>query len=447
MIRRAIVLKNLPFTLVAILEVVLIGAVLWGILRFEATTNERDESRQALIAVDAALISLLDAETGERGYIITGDDAFLEPYAEARQRLNAILVELESLVRDDGRQLGTLRELLPIVSRQLERLELVVGLVAAGQDGQVAELFSGDQGRVLMEEIRGYLRTMRARELASLEENISAANNAGRFIGVASIALTVATLAIIGWLFIVLQRRHESEHLRAMAAAKDEFVGFVSHELRGPIAVIAGNARLMEHAQDEGASAESLAEITDSAKRIEDIMDTLLQLASAESGESLEVEPVLVQRIVQRSAEIHRRRYPESAVQVTAPDELPPAVGNRQALEQVILNLLSNASKYGEEGSVIDLAASQSDSSITVRVLNRGGALDGETFSHVFEPFFRGPASAASRPGIGLGLTVCHRLVAAQGGRMFARALPEGGAEFRFDLKQVEMEDTEDEAV
>jgi signal transduction histidine kinase len=128
-------------------------------------------------------------------------------------------------------------------------------------------------------------------------------------------------------------------------------------------------------------------------------------------------------------------------VDVDVPETLSPVMGNRRAVEQVVLNLLSNADKYGNSDGAIKVSADRSGDYVLVSVDNPGPPLDPDEFVHVFEPFFRGPASAASAPGVGLGLTVCHRLVTAQGGRMGAIALPGGGASFRFSLLAVNLDE------
>ena len=117
-------------------------------------------------------------------------------------------------------------------------------------------------------------------------------------------------------------------------------------------------------------------------------------------------------------------------------DGLRNNIGNvdRSAIEQVLLNLISNANKYGDRSKPVVIDVGPDGNEVRVSVTNAGSQLDHDSFAHVFEPFFRMPASAATAPGIGLGLTVCHRLIAAQGGHMSAEAVDGGGARFTFRL-------------
>lgn len=423
---------NFAFVLVAIAEAVLIGAILWGIFALERATEQRDAERETLTAIDAALIALLDAESGQRGYVISGEDAFLNSYGDARNQLTLVMADLDTLLRDDP----SLSAGLSLLTPQLDALfSAMDGAVATRRldpaNAAAAQAMLGE-GQQLMDGVRGRIASMRAIESSRLRDRADAADSISRFIGITSVTLAVATLALVAWLFVILRWRQEA---RVAVQAKEEFVGFVSHELRGPIAVVAGNARLMtgeDVASEEKARA--VEEITASAERIQDTIDTLLSLAHVDAGAEIEVEPILVHRVMEHVAAIHHERFPETHVELGFTGDLAPAMGNRQAVEQILINLLSNAAKYGDTGQPIELTAQQAGHEIVVAVTNGGPRHNPEDFQHVFEPFFRGSSSPTAAPGIGLGLTVCHRLVTAQGGRMSATARDEGGASFTFTL-------------
>lgn len=259
----------------------------------------------------------------------------------------------------------------------------------------------------------------------------------------ALVSLAVVTPLGAASLALTMKRQREARALRDVARANDEFVGFVSHEIRTPAAVIAGNARLLAEAGGEliEVQAEAVGEIARAAERLEAIVVTLLSLAKAEGGGQIEVEPILIQRIVDRAIRDHVRRFPQRRMVVTAGDDLPPASGDRNAVEQVLLNLLANAEKYGAADAPIVVTAEAQGGTLVVGVCNAGDALDQNVFERVFEPFFRLPASVASAPGVGLGLTVSHRLIAAQGGQLAAEALPGGGACFRFTLPTARLDE------
>ena len=105
-------------------------------------------------------------------------------------------------------------------------------------------------------------------------------------------------------------------------------------------------------------------------------------------------------------------------------------------------NLLSNAAKYGGSGSTVTIVAEPSeegeDPEVIVRVLDDGPGFPEEETSRLFELFYRSPGTAGSAAGAGIGLFVCARLIAAMGGRIWAKPREGRGAEFGFALTELE---------
>ena len=104
----------------------------------------------------------------------------------------------------------------------------------------------------------------------------------------------------------------------------------------------------------------------------------------------------------------------------------------------IVGNLLSNARKYSPPGSTIDVRIERSPECARVSVSDRGIGLSGDQLEAVFTPFFRAPAATAQASGVGLGLTVCKRLVEIQGGTIHAEPRPGGGTTFWFTLLPAE---------
>lgn len=243
------------------------------------------------------------------------------------------------------------------------------------------------------------------------------------------------------------RKRTEEDLLVAAAeleranAAKDEFLGLVSHELKTPITTIFGNAQVLRargtELTDEDRTG-ALDDIVGEAGRLHRIIDNLLVLARLEQGQEIEVEPLLVRRIAAKVAAEHRQHHPERDVRVTIAEERMAVDGQQVYMEQVIRNLLSNAEKYSPTDEPIDLEVGRDGNELVVFVRDRGrGFVEGEA-EKVFEPFYRSPQARQRASGVGIGLAVCKRLIEAQGGRMWARSREGGGAELGFALPIVE---------
>jgi two-component system sensor histidine kinase KdpD len=114
------------------------------------------------------------------------------------------------------------------------------------------------------------------------------------------------------------------------------------------------------------------------------------------------------------------------------PRDLPLVALDPALIEQVLVNLLENATKYTPPGSPIELSVHSSDDEVTVEVADRGPGVAPENAERVFDKFYR--VREGEGGGVGLGLTICRGIVSAHGGRIWVEQRPGGGALFRFTL-------------
>jgi two-component system sensor histidine kinase KdpD len=118
-------------------------------------------------------------------------------------------------------------------------------------------------------------------------------------------------------------------------------------------------------------------------------------------------------------------------VKVSIPANFPLLKVDGLLIEQLLGNLLENASRYTRAGSSIEVAAQEVDGGVAISVVDNGPGLPKGSESAVFDKFFRGASIAPDgRRGVGLGLAICQAIVAAHGGTIAARNRPQGGAEF-----------------
>jgi PAS domain S-box-containing protein len=237
--------------------------------------------------------------------------------------------------------------------------------------------------------------------------------------------------------------RVEQEHARerlladlaAANAAKDEFLGLVSHELKTPITTILGNAYVLEKRGDrvdEQSRAQALRDIHHDADRLHRIIDNLLVLARVEQGQRIEAEPMIVGRLVERLVAEHQRQHPERKITVVNVGNRLPVTASPFHVEHVFRNLLSNAEKYSADGAPIEVRIVRTDREVRVSVLDRGAGIPDDEREAVFTPFYRSPRTAGQAAGIGIGLAVCKRLIESEGGRIWTAAREGGGSEFGF---------------
>ena len=227
------------------------------------------------------------------------------------------------------------------------------------------------------------------------------------------------------------------EDLRRAVEAKDEFLGLMSHELRTPITAIYGGSRMLrwraERLDDESKSG-ILEDIERESERLYRMVENLLVLARLELGQEVTTEPVLAQRVVKKVAANFMQSRPSRVVEIHEDGELEPIAATPTYLEHVLRNLLSNADKYSPKASPVEVRIARGDGEARISVLDRGPGVPPEEAELIFERFYRSDRTAGRAVGIGMGLTVCKRMIEAQSGYVWARPRDGGGLEVGFTL-------------
>ena len=219
---------------------------------------------------------------------------------------------------------------------------------------------------------------------------------------------------------------------------KDAFVGMLSHELRTPITTIYGAARLLENNEAimaDSRASELFPDIASEAEHLLRLTEDLLVLTRIEQGQlTSSPEPVLLQRVLPQAIAVVLRRWPGRSIDIKIAPDLPPAAGDQVYIEQVVMNLLTNAVKYSAPGTDITLAASTAGDEIEVRVRDHGIGLTEDQLDNVFGLLVRTEEASRYASGAGIGLYVCRRLLETMGGRIWAEAAPDQGTVFVFRL-------------
>lgn len=222
--------------------------------------------------------------------------------------------------------------------------------------------------------------------------------------------------------------------LEDASRAKDEFLGLISHELRTPATSISGSAKVLRRRGDrlgEETRSELLLAIDEEADRLCSMIENLLLLSRADGSDMR--EPMLIRHkideVVERFTAASNRK-----TRVEVAPGLPPVVCNADLFEHVLFNLLSNADKYSPREEEIEVTAIAKEDSVVTAVSDRGPGVKPDELDLIFERFYRNPDLALTARGLGLGLTVCRRLVESQGGQIWASLREGGGLEINVKL-------------
>jgi signal transduction histidine kinase len=249
----------------------------------------------------------------------------------------------------------------------------------------------------------------------------------------AGLLLAIVVVAILagGTLLSWQAQRHMAEALQ-----KTSFVSNISHELKTPLTSIRMYAELLGEGRvkDPGKITKYLQVIAVESQRLTRLVNNVLDFSRLEQGKKkYRVESLDCADFVRRFLETHRLRLAEAGLKVSA--ELPAEpvwlFADRDALEQVLLNLVDNVIKYAAEGGELQITLERQGDHWRLAVMDRGPGIAPRHRVRIFERFYRVDDSlTASQPGSGLGLSIARRLLRDLGGELTFEPRVGGGSCF-----------------
>lgn len=230
----------------------------------------------------------------------------------------------------------------------------------------------------------------------------------------------------------VIERTRIEEGLRALDRARGEFVANAAHELRTPLTTIMGLIEIVTNPRNrlsDDQMAESIRLLKRQGERVGSLLTKLLDYSRVEAGlTEIDLEPVDVEAAVSHSLEA---APPPDGVDVRCDiDGAGLVLADEVRLEQILVNLLTNAYRYG--GPNVVVAATTQDGRTALEVSDDGSGIDPTLVPRLFDPFTRG-AATQSVTGSGLGLAIVKRLVESFGGSITCESRP-GETTFRLTL-------------
>ena len=258
-------------------------------------------------------------------------------------------------------------------------------------------------------------------------------------------ALTFATYFIIaitvGSLTAQLKAR---EHLAAQVQLAQEserlrktLLDCVSHELKTPLAAIGAASqelsRLAPNIQDPQMLKDLASEIRDGSRRLNRVVDNLLDMNRLESGV---IRPKRewcdVRELLESAVDIERESIHGRDIRLDVPEEIPLALVDHTLIEQAVAKLLANAGSHTPARLPIEIDAEYTNDLLFISVSDRGPGIPIEATDRLFEKFYRGDNRKTG--GLGLGLSIARGLIEAHGGRLTAENRDGGGARFTIRL-------------
>lgn len=391
---------------------------------------------------------LIDAETGVRGYHLTQQVGFLEPYYTAAAQLPSTLENLEALISDNPHQLAHFQDLKSLVQETFQllaqQLEEGLNLSLAEAEQRLYFYQQLEQAKQAMDRARAAINAFMTEEerlLADRQQQLEALRQINTV--VFSLAVIVG-LGSSGLAIHWFRQLHQELDLRGrrLEAACDRLARFTanaSHELRAPIAAILSHAQvgLLLAQQAPEKSLPRLEKVATLAKSMGQLVNDLLFLARYEgvSPPDFATSFDLVALIEQLGREWQETHGASHDFHLEVPSVPLIMRGDREMLKQVILNLLTNADRYTPKGGTITLQLNPQGTSAVINVSDTGMGISEAALPHIFDYFYRD--ERVRRQGIsgsGLGLAIVRQIVHLHRGTISVQSQENQGSTFTVRL-------------
>ena len=460
--------------------------VAFGIIIYITSLNEDqsvamvEHTYRVIDVNDQLLLRIVDAETGMRGFIITGDTAYLQPYTGAADDVRARLVLLRELTADNPAQQARLDSMTALVGRRFAQLEERVAMRRSlGFDSALVALMRTRSGKAVMDSLRAVAariedeeRTLldaRSRDLQRGENTLLWIVGAGTLLA-AALAAWVNTLlsryaASQAQLNAILQNQakeleKQATELEAMNDAleartaeaeeanrsKSKFLAMMSHDLRTPLNAIIGYVDLIEagvRGPVTDAQRSDLRRVNRSSSHLLSLINQVLNFAKIEAGhldmrvDDVSVRDVLsgVDAIVAPQAKTKQLAFSYDS----CPAELHVRA-DREKLDQILINLVSNAIKFTPSGGSVHVGCAILDNAVELSVKDTGPGIPADHLQTVFDPFVQldGATTPEGPHGVGLGLAISRELARGMHGKLTAESTVGAGSTFRLRLPRAQ---------
>ncbi len=395
---------------------------------------------------------LTDAETGQRGFLITGDEVFLRPYEAAVGDIRAAVDQLADKVGGRPVKERDTRELRQLVDGKLGEMARTVDLMRQGEQTQAFALVETNVGRRSMDRIRDILEDFKLKSDAAIDDGASQQLNATQQLQWITIAGGIAIIAIMGAaLFVVAQHiralatsqqeiRRLNEGLEARVAERTEdlmqanqeiqrFAYIVTHDLRAPLVNIMGFTAELDTSlkalqayvlnddkplsEDQIKSARLAAEedlpeaigfIRSSTRKMDGLINAILKI-SRDGRRQLKPEEIELTPLVETITASVYHQISESDGTIDLDLRADRLITDRLSVEQIISNLVDNAIKYKQPDRPLALkvrSLPEGRHMVRIEVEDNGRGIAEQDHERVFELFRRSGQQDKSGEGIGL---------------------------------------------
>ncbi|MEI7733268.1 MAG: CHASE3 domain-containing protein [Verrucomicrobiota bacterium] len=406
----------------------------------------RKHSFLTLNAIHKLLAEVTDAETGQRGYLLTGRDNYLEPYQTSVLEIPRLLAELRRLRESEDRPAELLARLEQQIKLKFDELNSTVQLRRSEGLPAALQIVNRDVGKRVMDEIRRICEELVQEETDLLNASDAAMNRGtGRAMIILFIGTALTFALVVGAGVITshaTRKRADSEaklvesvkHLALSNRDLEQFAYVASHDLQEPLRMVSNYCQLLGRRYKGRLDADAdefIQYAVDGAQRMQRLIDDLLAYSRVGSRRGKLVRTP-VENAFREAVKNLETSIQESGATITH-DALPELEADPNQLTQLLQNLLGNAIKFrGKRGPQIHVSAEKRSGEWLLGVHDDGIGIAPEYREQIFVIFQR-LNSKQEYPGTGIGLAICKKIMDTHGGKIWVE--PKAGPGTTFYVK------------
>ncbi|MFA4870778.1 MAG: sensor histidine kinase [Pedobacter sp.] len=228
----------------------------------------------------------------------------------------------------------------------------------------------------------------------------------------------------------------EIKREREINEKKNEFISIASHEIKTPITIVKAYAQMLKMLRSE--CSEKANEIIDrlngQTNKLSYLANQLMDVSKVENGKlQYNFEPTKINQFVAEVLSVLKHVYPGNELEWSSCDETEVNL-DKLRMEQVLTNLIGNASKYSTPNSVIKITGTIAQEQIIIAVIDKGVGMSTENVERIFEKFYRNKEITDSHPGLGMGLYITSKIINDHGGKIWVESEQGNGSAFHFTI-------------
>lgn len=452
--RRGLVIVAIPITCL------ITSLMVFSLLQLKLVERERqtEQAQKIYLETQRLITTIVNAETGVQGYLITGESDYLDSHRVALTILPDSFQKLQPLIEQNPNQQKRfqlakqlLDESLTILN-QLEQKRKQLENNSANVFASAQLTAEIEKSRDAIDEAKWYLyliSTMEERRLLSYQHNLEVQKQFyWLFIGIAAILGTLGSIVAIYLIYrldgeLKEQASHLQETNQLLSQVNEQlqlFTANASHELRAPLAAVMSNAQagLLAPPHDLEQPRQKLAKIVTITRSMSELIGNLLFLARQEKildatfMEAVDIVPLLNELTEEFSLKAVEKNL---SLQTYLPNEAIALQVEPALLRQAVANLLSNAIKYSTPGDKIVLRLCSQAEFILIQVEDSGVGIPETMLPLIFKPFYRVDKMRSRQTGgFGLGLAIAQQIIQVHGGSIKVKSVVDRGSTFEIQL-------------